>query len=91
MKYSNVKILRFYPWLSETVATFSTYDSIAATSRESNLISISFLTWGLIAATSIDMTGDLEATPISSANMRRYGLMKSPIHGRLRGSERISK
>ena len=72
------------------IATFSTRYFIAASLRGSNLISITFMTWGLIAATSSDLEVDFEATPILSENVHRFGLMKLSIPWLLRGSEKIS-
>ena len=73
------------------IATVSTCDLIAVSSIGSDVISINFLTFGLIAVISSFLPVDLEATPISSANENRFGLIKLSIQsGRFCGGVGIS-
>ena len=70
------------------IASLSTCDLIAVSSIGSDLIFINYSTFGLIAVTSSFL---LKATPISSANESRFGLMKSSIRsGRFRVGVGIS-
>ena len=90
--FTNLILIAAFSSGSVLILDSSTAEWIShRTSSGSNLISISVTTWCLIVATSRGLAVDLDATPISSANVSSCILMKCSIRGRLWGGGGIAK